>query len=284
MQSFPVREKQKYIALPKSRLYCKVYENLAFVLVHLPTERTKINSFALRIFLLTLRNTPFRKMALQKTTLTFLRTLRSNNNREWFNANKDLYLAAKADAEQLAMELVAGIGEFDSSIGLLEPKDCMFRIYRDARFSHDKSPYKTNLGVVVQRGGKKTPYGCYYVHVEPGTCFLSGGIYMPIPETLKAIRQSIDASWEEFEAIVKEKNFKKYFGGIVDENRLVKVPQGFDKTSPAAEFLKQKDFYVTRAVADEELYSPTFLKQTIQAFKSLKPLNDFFNAAIDDME
>jgi len=221
-------------------------------------------------------------MAIQKSTLDFLRKLSKNNNREWFNAHKDLYLAAKADAEQLAVQLAAGINEFDSSVGVLEPKDCMFRIYRDARFSHDKSPYKTNLGVVVQRGGKKTPYACYYVHVEPASCFLSGGIYMPLPETLKAIRQSIDGCFEEFEAIVKEKNFKKYFGAIADENKLVKVPQGFDKNSPAAEFLKQKDFYVMRPVSDEEICSPTFLKNALQAFRSLKPLNHFFNEAIDN--
>lgn len=240
---------------------------------------TKKRNFQLSTF-----NFQLKRMSIQKSTLSFLRKLSKNNNRDWFNAHKDEYLAAKADAEQFAMQLVAGINEFDKSIGALEPKDCMFRIYRDARFSHDKSPYKTNLGVVVQRGGKKTPYGCYYVHVEPNSCFLSGGIYMPMPETLKAIRQSIDANFEEFEAIVKEKNFKKYFGAIAEDNRLVKVPQGFDKNSPAAEFLKQKDFYVMRGVSDEEICSPTFLKQALQAFKSLKPLNDFFNETIEDSE
>ncbi len=220
----------------------------------------------------------------QKSTLDFLRKLSKHNDRDWFNTHKDLYLAAKADAEEFALQLVAAVGQFDSSIGALEPKDCMFRIYRDARFSHDKSPYKTNMGVVVQRGGKKTPYACYYVHVEPDSCFLSGGIYMPMPEILKAIRQGIDANFDEFEAIVKEKNFKKHFGTIVADNRLVKVPQGFDKDSPAAEFLKQKDFYVVRGVADEDICAPGFVKQAAQAFKALKPLNDFFNAAIEDRE
>jgi uncharacterized protein (TIGR02453 family) len=221
---------------------------------------------------------------IQKTTLDFLRKLSKNNHRDWFNAHKDLYLAAKENVEEFSMQLAAGIAAFDAGIGALEPKDCMFRIYRDARFSHDKSPYKTNMGTVVQRGGKKTPYGCYYVHIEPNSCFLSGGIYMPMPETLKAIRQSIDVNFEEFEAIIKEKNFKKYFGGIANDNRLVKVPQGFDKNSPAAEFLKQKNFYVMRGVSDEEICSPTFLKNTLQAFKALKPLNDFFNEAIEDNE
>ncbi|MDR2814008.1 MAG: DUF2461 domain-containing protein [Prevotellaceae bacterium] len=218
------------------------------------------------------------------STLTFLRKLSRNNNREWFNAHKDEYLAAKADVEQLAMQLVAGVREFDGSIGELEPKECMFRIYRDARFSHDKSPYKTNLGVVVQRGGKKSPYACYYAHVEPGGCFLSGGVYMPEPSTLKALRRSIDVNSEEFLEIVAEKNFKKYFSALADENKLVKVPLGFDKNSPVAEYLKLKDFYVMRGVPDEELCGKSYVKQTLQAFKALKPLNDFFNAAMEEAE
>ncbi|MDR0414914.1 MAG: DUF2461 domain-containing protein [Prevotellaceae bacterium] len=218
------------------------------------------------------------------STLTFLRKLSGNNNREWFNAHKDEYLAAKADAEQLAMQLVAGVREFDGSIGELTPKDCMFRIYRDARFSYDKSPYKTNLGIVVQRGGKKTSFACYYAHIEPGSCFLSGGIYMPEPQTLKTLRRSIDVNYEEFLEIVNEKNFRKYFSAIAGENKLVKVPQGFDKNSPVAEYLKHKDFYVMRSVTDKEICSKSYLKQTLQAFKALKPLNDFFNAAIEDGE
>jgi uncharacterized protein (TIGR02453 family) len=133
---------------------------------------------------------------------------------------------------------------------------------------------------VVQRGGKKSSYACYYAHIEPGNCFLSGGIYMPDPPTLKILRQSIDVNSEEFLEIIAEKNFKKYFSAIADENKLVKVPQGFDKNSPVAEYLKHKDFYVIRGVSDEEICSKNYVKQTLQAFKALKPLNDFFNAAL----
>jgi uncharacterized protein (TIGR02453 family) len=218
------------------------------------------------------------------STLAFLRKLSRNNNREWFGEHKSEYLAAKADTERLAMQLAAGIREFDGSIGELEPKDCMFRIYRDARFSHDKSPYKTNLGIVVQREGKKSRYACYYAHVEPGNCFLSGGIYMPDPPILKALRRSIDVNYEEFLELMAEKNFKKYFSALSSENKLTKVPQGFDKNSPVAEYLKQKDFYVMRGVSDEEICSQSYVKQTLQAFKALKPLNDFFNAAVEEAE
>ncbi|MDR3365738.1 MAG: DUF2461 domain-containing protein [Prevotellaceae bacterium] len=218
------------------------------------------------------------------STLAFLNKLSRNNNREWFGAHKSDYLAAKADAERLAMQLVAGIREFDGSIGELEPKDCMFRIYRDARFSSDKSPYKTNFGIAVQRGGKKSRYACYYAHIEPGNCFLSGGIYMPEPPVLKALRRSIDVNSEEFLELVAEKNFKKYFSALSDENKLTKAPQGFDKDSPVAEYLKQKDFYVMRGVPDEEVCGKSYVKQTLQAFKALKPINDFFNAAIEEAE
>lgn len=216
------------------------------------------------------------------TTLDFLRKLSRNNNREWFNAHRDEYLTAKADVERLSMELVAGVRAFDGSIGELEPKECMFRIYRDARFSRDKSPYKTNMGIVVQRGGKKSPYACYYAHIEPNACFLSGGVYMPDPPTLKALRRSIDVNAEEFLEIIAEKNFRSYFAALADESKLVKVPQGFDKNSPVAEYLKYKDFYVMRGVTEEELCSKSYVKQTLQAFKALKPLNDFFNAAMDE--
>ncbi|MDR3297024.1 MAG: DUF2461 domain-containing protein [Prevotellaceae bacterium] len=219
---------------------------------------------------------------IQPSTLSFLRLLARNNNRDWFNAHRDDYLAAKADVEQLAAQLAIGINEFDRSIGDLAPDDCMFRIYRDTRFANDKTPYKTNFGAVVQRGGKKTAYACYYVHIEPNNCFLSGGIYMPAPPTLKAIRQSIADSYKEFSKLVKERNFKKYFTAIVPDSKLQRVPAGFDKDSPAAEYLKQRDFYVMRPVSSDELCSPAFLTETLQAFKSLMPLNRFFNEAIDE--
>jgi uncharacterized protein (TIGR02453 family) len=217
-----------------------------------------------------------------KSTLKFLKDLAENNNREWFAQHKPEYEAAKADVEQLATQLAAGIAQFDKSVGYLEPKDCMFRIYRDARFSYDKSPYKTNLGVVVQHGGKKTQFACYYLHIESGNLFLSGGIYMPTPEVLKALRQTIDVNFEEFESIISAKTFKKHFT-LESDSKLIKVPQGFDKESPAAEYLKWKNWYVMHSLNATELYSPNFLEQTLQKFKALYPLNKFFNEAIEDL-
>ncbi|GHT09818.1 TIGR02453 family protein [Bacteroidia bacterium] len=218
---------------------------------------------------------------IQKSTLAFLKSLAAHNDREWFAAHKPAYEAAKADAEHLAAALAAGIAQFDPSIGYLEPKDCMFRIYRDARFSHDKSPYKTNLGVVLQRGGKRTQYACYYVHIEPNNLFLSGGIYMPSPEVLKALRHSIDVNFEEFESIVHNKSFKKYFA--LEGEKLVKAPQGFDKDSPAVEYLKHKNWYVMQPIDAAEICHPDFVKKTLKAFAALQPLNAFFNEAIDEM-
>ncbi|MDR1227267.1 MAG: DUF2461 domain-containing protein [Prevotellaceae bacterium] len=219
---------------------------------------------------------------INKSTLKFLKDLSANNNREWFAQHKTAYEAAKADAEHLATQLAAGIAQFDKSIGYLEPKDCMFRIYRDTRFSHDKVPYKTNLGVVLQRGGKKTQFACYYVHIEPGNLFLSGGIYMPSPEALKALRQAIDVNFEEFEKIIKNKTFGKYFD-LEGDSKLNRVPQGFDKESPAAEYLKWKSWYVTSSITATEICSSDFVVQTLQKFKALHPLVKFFNEAIEDI-
>ncbi|MDR0419484.1 MAG: DUF2461 domain-containing protein [Prevotellaceae bacterium] len=220
---------------------------------------------------------------IEKSTLQFLKDLSKNNNREWFADNKSRYLAAKENAEHFATQMVSGIREFDKTIGHLEPKDCMFRIYRDARFSLDKTPYKTNMGIVVQRGGKKTQYSCYYVHIEPGSCFFSGGIYMPSPEVLKTLRDLIDVDFEEFQEIIKARSFKKYFSEIEGDS-LVKVPQGFSKDSPAAEYVKMKNFYTSCAFDEKTVLSKDFLKLVLQISKSQMPLNHFFNAAIEDME
>jgi uncharacterized protein (TIGR02453 family) len=148
-------------------------------------------------------------------TLNFLKKLAKNNNKEWFDKNRPTYEEVKLEVKSLVKEVVEAIAEFDTSIANLEPKDCMFRINRDVRFSKNKSPYKTNMGFMIAPGGKKSLKSCYYVHIEPGNCFLAGGIHMPSPEQLKAIRQEIDYNGDALKNIFKSKPFKKYFSKVL---------------------------------------------------------------------
>jgi uncharacterized protein (TIGR02453 family) len=138
-------------------------------------------------------------LMVKKTTLEFLSDLTDNNQREWFEANKKRYEAAKKDVAALVGELISGITSFDGNLAGLEAKDTLFRIFRDVRFSHDKSPYKNNMGAWMARGGRKSLFAGYYLHIEAGDkSFLAGGSYMPEAPVLKAIREAVDYQPEDF--------------------------------------------------------------------------------------
>ena len=141
----------------------------------------------------------------------FLGELRKNNNREWFQANRKWYEQCRSEFEFFVTLLINEIGKFDRSIGALKASDCLFRIYRDIRFSPDKTPYKTNFGAYIAKGGRKSEFAGYYFHIEPGNCMLAGGIYMPSKEILKAIREEIYHNTEDFLAIIHNKDFQKVF-------------------------------------------------------------------------
>ncbi|HXH18685.1 MAG TPA: DUF2461 domain-containing protein [Chitinophagales bacterium] len=212
---------------------------------------------------------------IQPSTLAFLRQLSRNNNREWFNANKHLYEAAKADFEKFVDELITAIGKFDKSVQGLQAKDCVFRIYRDVRFSKNKEPYKKNFGAYITSGGKKSMKPGYYIHVQPGgESFLAGGAYMPPPSVLSAIRQEIDYNQKEFERIIKSKSFVKYFKKL-DGSRVKTAPKGYPKDHPSLELLKHKDFLAVHHLADSTLHSKNAIIRIAQAFRAMKPFNDF---------
>jgi uncharacterized protein (TIGR02453 family) len=148
---------------------------------------------------------------------------------------------------------------FDEEIGKADAKKSLFRIYRDTRFSKDKSPYKTNFGASLGMGKGSQKAG-YYLHIEPGKSFLAGGIYMPESSVLKEIRKEISAFGEEFLAIVEKDEFRNYFRGLSVEDKLKKVPQGFEKDDKMAEFLKLKHYIVTHPVSDEQLLNENAAK------------------------
>jgi uncharacterized protein (TIGR02453 family) len=212
--------------------------------------------------------------------IDFLVRLKDNNNREWFNENKETYLEAKGLFEQFINELIPSIRSFDPTIDMITAKDCTFRIYRDVRFSKDKSPYKTNMGAYIVRGGKGSPHPGYYIHVEPGQSFLAGGVYMPPGDVLKKVREEVMYNFESFVKIISDKSFKETFGDMDDENKLVNPPKGFPKDFEGIDFLKFKSYVVMHPVSDELLTKDDFLAYSTDVFKKFFPLKDFLNEAL----
>lgn len=214
-----------------------------------------------------------------KRAFNFLSDLKDNNNKPWFDANRKTYEAVKADWEAAVGSIIEAIAGFDPEIGELKPKDCTFRINRDVRFAKDKSPYKTNIGSYFAKGGKKSIYAGYYVHIDPSECFLAGGLWMPEPPRLQAVRQEIDYHFDEFQAIVESPSFVKTFGEL-ENNKLSGAPKGYEKDNPAIEYLKQKSYIAIKNLQPEELATGGYLKIIAATFREMKPMNDFLNKAL----
>ena len=220
---------------------------------------------------------------LQASTVKFLKDLSKNNNKTWFDNNRDKYEAAKSDFESFIQDVIDRHGKKDETIRDLVAKKCTFRINRDIRFSKDKTPYKTNMGASIDRGGKKSIYAGYYIHVEPGgKSFVGGGIWMPMPEETKKVRQEIDYCLDEFRGIVESKKFKSVYGPLYsgDDISLKKTPQGFEADNPAAPYLKLKSWLAMKKMTDAEITSPALLKQVLTAFETLQPFVNFINRAL----
>ncbi len=216
---------------------------------------------------------------LQSSTLKFLKNLKKNNNKSWFDAHRKEYEAAKIDFENFIQSVLDKHGKNDADLKELAAKKCMFRINRDIRFSKDKSPYKTNFGASMDKGGKKSGFAGYYFHLQPGKSFLGGGLWMPQPDALKKVRQEIDYCFNEFKKIVSSKKFKAIYGELYTGEgiQLSKVPQGFEKDNPAAEYLKFKSWLVLTDIADAELTSKNLLTKTVDAFCLIQPFIKFLN-------
>lgn len=219
---------------------------------------------------------------LSKNTLQFLDDLKTNNKRDWFLDNKKRYEEFKTDYHQLIRDFLEILKPQDANLELLEVKNCAFRINRDIRFSKNKAPYKTHLGIWMNtnQGNKNGPG--YYIHIEKGSSFIAGGIYSPEADDLKKIRKEIAFFYEDLEAILKDKNFKKYFSGLekTETNSLKNGPKDFDKVHPAIEFLKLKSFVAVQNITDAELLNENFVKTTAEKLIVLKPLLEFFNRGL----
>jgi uncharacterized protein (TIGR02453 family) len=215
--------------------------------------------------------------------INFLRDLSDNNNREWFAANKERYVAAADFYKTEVAELITKISEFDTEIKHITAEKSIFRLYRDIRFSPDKTPYKKHFGAyIASGGGRKSILGGYYFHLEPNASFLSGGIHCPQKDVLKKIRHGIEDNFEELQEILNEKNFKKHFGTMMSYEKTSRLPLGFPKNSPAAEYLTFKHFLVEHSVKEEALFSENFIDYAAEVFSSMKNFNRFFNEIILD--
>lgn len=220
---------------------------------------------------------------LQASTIKFLKELKKNNNKEWFEVNRKQYEAAKIDFASFVENIIEKYGKKDESIVALKAKDCMFRINRDIRFSKDKSPYKTNMGASINRGGKQGIFGGYYFHLEPGNSFAGGGIWMPTPENLKKIRQEIDYCFEEFKQVVSNRKFVSVYNDLErgSDISLSRAPKGYEEDNPAIGYLKLKSFIATTPVPDAELTDKNLLKKVTHAFEALQPMVRFINKAVE---
>ena len=214
-----------------------------------------------------------------KNLINFLKDLKINNNRDWFQQNKTIYDQLRKDFINFVDILISELRKIDPDVGLVNPKDCIFRIYRDVRFSKDKSPYKTNFGAYVVKEGRKSRYAGYYLHIEPENSFAGGGIYMPPNPILKLVRTDIYENIDEFKLIINNKYFKKHFNEIYG-SKLKKVPQGFPTDFPDADLLKFKDYIVMKAIGEGELLKDDLLEEVIKLFKVMVPFNKFINNAI----
>lgn len=222
---------------------------------------------------------------IQKDTLKFLKELNLNNSKEWLDEHRANYEFAKNDILNLTGQLISDVSEFDKSISnaCLDPKKCITRLNRDLRFSKDKTPYKNDYYIVLNKNGKNSPSAFYYVHIEPENCFVGGGVYNPLPEQLNKIRQKIDYAFNEWTAITNEKTFKNTFpSGINNSGVLTKIPKGFYDNNPAKEFLKMKGFYTMEKISDKEIMTTEIKEKIINYFKTTKPLVDFLNKAIEN--
>lgn len=215
-----------------------------------------------------------------KDTLLFLKELKSNNEREWFEANKKRYKTAQDGLISFVDELLPAMIKVDKSLNAVDPKKCVFRIYRDVRFSHDKSPYKLNMGAHIHAGGKNDSRAGFYIHIEPGNCFLAGGAYNPPGPWIKAIRQEIHHNAGPLKKILASSSFKKYFGEMEGES-LKTSPRDYDANHPEIALLRRKSFLAVHAVKDVQVSKAGYADHCKEVFTALAPFDAYLNMALD---
>ena len=212
-------------------------------------------------------------MGIDVSTIKFLKDLEKNNNREWFQSNKDKYENTLQNIKDVSAEVKEKLSKKD----LIEDAK-VFRIYRDVRFSKDKAPYKNNLGVHFTRATKKLRGG-YYLHIQPGESFAGGGFWAPSPEDLKRIRDEFAFDTKTIRKITSGKTFVKYFGTLGGDE-LKTAPSGYDRNHPGIDLIRKKQFVVMRKFTDKEVTDKNFVKEVVATFEAMRPFFDYMSEVL----
>lgn len=217
---------------------------------------------------------------ISKATLKFLKDLKANNDRDWFNDNKTRYEDARDEFIEFVRATQLEIARFDARVQSVDPKKAVFRIYRDVRFSKNKDPYKTALAArLMPPTGELGRNAGYYIHIQPGNSILAGGAYQPDKDWLKDIRDEIDYDAGPLRKILASSSFKKHFGQL-EGDALKTAPKGYERDHPEIDLLRHKTFVAYHKVADKTVTSEKFSNYAAKIFKEVKPLNDFLNTAM----
>lgn len=220
---------------------------------------------------------------ISKKTLAFLKAIKKNNTREWFSDNKSRFEIASDEFADFMSGVIEGVAVFDPQIQSVidSPKTLkIFRIYRDVRFSKNKTPYKTHLGAYIAPGGMGRGMPGYYIHLEPGNSFVGGGLHHPERMALNAIRDTLSANDTKMRTILNTPSFAKYYEGFDTYEALKTIPRGFDIDDPAADLLRLKNYFTLHHLTDEEVLSKDFQKSVLRLFKSVQPLNEYLSSVI----
>lgn len=215
-----------------------------------------------------------------KGLFDFLVRLQFNNDRDWFQAHKSEYHAIRAGFETFIDALIVPLAQLDSDIGTVTARETIFRIYRDVRFSHDKTPYKTHFSAFIANGGRKTRYAGYYIHVQPDESFFAGGMYHPDPETLESVRNEIYHHPDEIRAILDNRKFKKTFPVLTTEGKLKNPPKGYPKDFKEIDLLKNKHFITHYPLENEFFFQENPIDRIVQLSEIQYPFNAFLNRAV----
>lgn len=219
---------------------------------------------------------------IKKFTLDFLKQLSQNNEKSWFDLHKEDYLSAKKNFEDFVSQIIKDFSIEEPDFSILKAKDCVFRIYRDVRFSKDKTPYKTHFAAGINKGGKRVHVPGYYLHInQDGNAFFGSGHWRPEKEDLSKIRQEIDYNFDEFKSILDTIYLHHRILKMEDVEALKKVPKGYEKTNPAIDYLKMKSFVLEATFNKKEVLSEDFKKHILDLYHLMKPFNAFIERALD---
>ena len=210
----------------------------------------------------------------------FLGKLKENNSKEWMDAHKQEYQTARLNFIDLVQDAINRTALFDPNIAGEEAKRSIFRLNRDIRFSTNKDPYKTNFGGSISKGGRKVGNPGYYIHLMPGNNFIGGGLFKPLPDALKKVRQEIDYNAEELRAILHSPKFSAIFQTPYDD-KVATAPKGYAKDNPNIDLIRYKSFVYMRQLSDAQTTSTDFPEMIEETFRTLKPYLDFLRRALD---